>query len=136
MSDEQLVERVAQRVVELLREASAGNSSNWVDARRVAEVFGVSRDFVYSHADELGAVPMGHDGDGRRPRLRFDLAAVPAALAALTTPRPRGVAPATAPKPATRRPRTGAISPDLLPIRGRRAASRDPQTFHPPPKEC
>lgn len=122
MSDEQLVERVAQRVVELLREEAAGSPANWVDARRVAEVFGVSRDFVYAHAAELGAVPMGHDGDGRRPRLRFDLAAVPAALAALTTPRPSGVARATAVSPAPRRARTNASSPDLLPIRGRRTA--------------
>jgi hypothetical protein len=28
---------------------------------------------VYAHADELGAVPLTKPGEGRKPRLRFDL---------------------------------------------------------------
>jgi hypothetical protein len=47
--------------------------SRFVDARCVARTYGVGRDFVYAHADELGAVRLG---TGPRARLRFDLAEV------------------------------------------------------------
>lgn len=66
--DHVLVEAIARRVVELLdeRERAAG----LVDAATVAQVLGVSRDYVYEHREELGAITVG---DGVRPRLRFDL---------------------------------------------------------------
>jgi predicted DNA-binding transcriptional regulator AlpA len=39
-----------------------------LNARQVAERLGVSRDWVYEHATELGAIRIGR---GPRPRLRF-----------------------------------------------------------------
>lgn len=40
----------------------------WLDANEVARRLGVSRDWVYEHAAELGASKIG---SGSRPRLRF-----------------------------------------------------------------
>ena len=40
-----------------------------IDAAAVARSFGVSRDWVYAHTDELGAVRLG---SGPKARLRFD----------------------------------------------------------------
>ena len=48
-----------------------------LSAGEVARAFGVSRGWVYDHAVELGAIPLG---DGPRPRLRFDLHKVQSAL--------------------------------------------------------
>ena len=122
---DEFVERVARRVVELLREDSDPTPTAWVDARRVAEEFGVSRDFVYAHADELGAVALGACGDGRRPRLRFDLATV---AAALTDRRMSGRSqvdemPAKRDVPQHRRARASGTGVELLPIRGRPEAA-------------
>jgi hypothetical protein len=63
---ERLVEPVAQRVVEMLRED--GQARGRMSAADVAQRLGRSRDWVYAHAQELGAVPLG---DGPRPRLVF-----------------------------------------------------------------
>jgi hypothetical protein len=104
--DTATVEAIAQRVADLLRDDRLG--SDHIDAAEVARRFGVSREYVYAHADELGAVRLG---DGDKPRLRFDPATVFERLAA----RP---APSAAPPRATpRRRRAGA---DLLPIREQR----------------
>lgn len=71
-----LVDAVAERVLELLAERGApASSSRLVSAGELAEVLGVSRDWVYRHAEELGAERIGGDGPrsehgGRR--LRFD----------------------------------------------------------------
>jgi len=65
------IEAVAARVVELLR--SAPSSRELVDANEIARRFGVSRAFIYDHADELGAVRLG---PGPRARLRFEPAEV------------------------------------------------------------
>src|SRR6266571_4338030 len=48
-----------------------------VDAATVARYLGCGRDWVYSHADQLGARRLGA---GAKPRLRFDFADVDAAL--------------------------------------------------------
>jgi hypothetical protein len=48
-----------------------------VDASALAAELGVSRDFVYEHSAELGALRLG---SGPRARLRFDAAAARAAL--------------------------------------------------------
>ena len=61
-----------------------------MDARGVAETYGVSRDFVYAHADELGAIRLG---SGPRARLRFDLLEVAARLAVRRTSPPPPAAP-------------------------------------------
>ena len=63
------VEAVARRTVELLN--GAGPSTfKLVGARELAGRLGVSVDYVYGHAAQLGAVRLG---GGQRPRIRFDL---------------------------------------------------------------
>lgn len=51
-------------------------------AAEVAARFGLSRDWVYEHASDLGVVRLGH---GPRPRLRFNAETVAAALTRCTT---------------------------------------------------
>ena len=67
--DPELVEAIALRVVELIgdgvrREALTG----YIDASTLARELGVERDWVYSHAEALGAIRLG----GPHGRLRFD----------------------------------------------------------------
>jgi hypothetical protein len=67
--DPDLVEAIALRVVELIgdrarREALTG----YIDASALARDLGVERDWVYSHAEALGAIRLG----GPHGRLRFD----------------------------------------------------------------
>lgn len=76
-----LAEQVAERVAERLRED--GIAATLVSAAEVARRFGVSRDYVYDHASELGAVRLG---DGGRAPLRFDPQAVADRLAAAASP--------------------------------------------------
>jgi hypothetical protein len=102
------VEAIAQRVVELLAGDSPRSSEGLVTAAEVARRFGVSRDYVYDHAANLGAVRMG---DGPKARLRFDPQLVAERLGAEK-------APAGKPRPRPRR-RPSAAPVDLLPIRGR-----------------
>lgn len=78
-----------------------------VDAATVAERLGFSRDYVYAHADELGAIRVG---SGPRPRLRFDLPQTLALVSPSSTPSPL---PTT-----SRRPRSPQARADLLPIKG------------------
>jgi hypothetical protein len=63
-----LVQAIAERVADLLR--CEPTRSRLVDAQTLADALGVDRSYVYSHADELGAVRIG---SGSKPRLRFDL---------------------------------------------------------------
>jgi predicted DNA-binding transcriptional regulator AlpA len=67
-----LVDPLARRVVEVMKEegvvAQAPVSNKWLDAAAVAERLGMTREWVYEHASELGAVRIG---GGSRPRLRF-----------------------------------------------------------------
>lgn len=110
-----LAERVALRVVELL---SGSDHDGLLDAATVARRLGRSRDFVYQHAAELGAVPLG---DGPRPRLGFDRAKVAEYVRACSSGRrtEQAAKPATEP---TRRRRSSAANgqgADLLPIRGK-----------------
>ncbi len=68
---ERLADPVAKRVVEMIREEgmlSAPTAATWLNAAEVAQLLQVTREWVYQHADELGAVRLG---GGRRPRLRF-----------------------------------------------------------------
>jgi hypothetical protein len=64
------VEAIAQRVAELLGPRAR---IGLVDVDEICRRFRVSRTWVYEHARELGAIPLGQTGSGRRPRLRFDL---------------------------------------------------------------
>lgn len=74
---DQLVEAIARRVVELLRAEEPQRSTALVDATAVARDLEVERDWVYSHAVDLGAIRLG----GPRGRLRFDLQVVRERLA-------------------------------------------------------
>jgi hypothetical protein len=86
---------------------SARELPQLIDAAELARRLSVDRSWVYDHADELGAMPLG---DGARPRLRFDPAAVYERLAAAS-------APATRPKRAASR-RGATTGQNLLPIKG------------------
>lgn len=61
------IEAIAQRVAELVRDPE---TAQFIDAAEVGRRFGVSREWVYAHAEELGAVRLG---DGSRARMRFDV---------------------------------------------------------------
>lgn len=61
-----------------------------VDAATLARLLGVGRDFVYSHADELGALRLG---SGPKARLRFDPDTARAALTGTPPPPPPAAAP-------------------------------------------
>jgi len=99
-----LVEDLAERVAERLAEDPPPSPEpELVDAEQVARRFGVSRDYVYEHAGDLGAVRLG---DGPRARLRFDLATVAERLSA---PPLRVEAPHA-------RPRRQGRAVDLLPV--------------------
>jgi hypothetical protein len=62
------IEAVALRVAELVA-AEPAPLPERITAEEVSRWWGISRRWVYDHADELGARRMG---SGRRPRLRFD----------------------------------------------------------------
>jgi hypothetical protein len=74
---DRLTDAVVARIIDLIRMegliARAGGEQRWLDAQGVAEQLGVSREWVYEHADELGARRIGN---GPRPRLRFPEQAV------------------------------------------------------------
>jgi hypothetical protein len=67
--DDEDIERIAARVIELLQEEGTTGAARYVDAALVAQKLGVDRDWVYAHARELGGVRLG----GPHGRLRFDL---------------------------------------------------------------
>lgn len=90
-----------------------------VDAFAVAEHLGVTRSFVYEHADELGAVRLGL---GPPARLRFSLAEVDERLTTCPAGR-QAASPASEPIRRRRRPVRSGTGVELLPIRGVGAAS-------------
>lgn len=84
------IEALATRLAELLGR-DAGDEEvgeeTMLTASEVSRRWGVSRRWVYDHAEALGAVRLG---GGPRPRLRFDAAEVAERLGApASTPRPR-----------------------------------------------
>src|SRR5436305_9732304 len=81
-----VIERIARRIVELLSEEDRARSRRYVDAAALAVELGVERDWVYAHAEELGALRLGPNG-----RLRFDLPAVLEQLRKSGQPQPRRV---------------------------------------------
>jgi hypothetical protein len=66
---EAIAEATARRIVEIVSPPAATTFA-LVSARELARELGVSLDYVYSHAAELGAMRLG---SGRRARIRFDL---------------------------------------------------------------
>lgn len=111
-----LVERIAQRVVELLRD-----DQPLLAATDVARRLGRSRRWVYSNGAILGAIPLG---DGDRPRLGFEPAKVAEYLSACETSRRTAEPAKRSPAPTRRRSPTPKRQGDggLLPIRGRKPA--------------
>lgn len=109
-----LVEPVARRVVELLR--SEGLAPRMLTAADVAAQLGRSRDWVYAHRSELGAVPLG---EGARPRLGFPAERVADYRAGSRAKSPEPAAPSQSQRP---RRRANGQNRELLPIRGGRAA--------------
>jgi hypothetical protein len=93
-----------------------------VDAAEVARFLDVSTDFVYAHADELGARRLG---SGPRARLRFDLAEVDARLSDCSRSRESEAHSKRAAEPNQGRRLTqgSGTSAPLLPIRGREEAA-------------
>jgi hypothetical protein len=106
--DEASVNAVAKRVAELLRGKSTGD--DFIDAAEVGRRFSLSRDYVYEHADELGAIRLGN---GSRARLRFDPATVRERLTHLTVRDSE-----TEPQRANQRSVRSRGSVDLLPVKG------------------
>jgi hypothetical protein len=66
---EAIAEATARKVVEIVS-PPAGTTYALLSARELARELGVSLDYVYSHAGELGGMRLG---SGRRARIRFDL---------------------------------------------------------------
>ncbi len=65
---EAIAEATAARLAEIV--SGAPGSFALVDARQLARDLGVSLDYVYAHATELGAMRLG---SGPKARIRFDL---------------------------------------------------------------
>lgn len=71
-------EAIAQRVAELLRQPQP----TYVKAKTLADRFEVSTDWVYDHAEELGASYIGDKKrKGDRTSMRFNLQRAEAAMA-------------------------------------------------------
>jgi predicted DNA-binding transcriptional regulator AlpA len=96
---DRLSDAIVARVMEAFRAEriipQAPSAMTWLDANEVARRLGVSRDWVYEHADELGASRIG---SGSRPRLRFP-PRVLESRTGRTGPPKAGAEPATRSKP-------------------------------------
>jgi hypothetical protein len=105
-----LAAAIAEHLADLLHHRP---NVRMVDAATLAATLGVSRDFVYAHASELGGERIGN---GPRGRLRFDLDRALTACAS----RPAGKEPPRRPTSASkgRRPKNAGGATHLLPIRG------------------
>jgi hypothetical protein len=88
--------------------APADANAALIEASEVARRHGVTRAWVYEHADRLGAIRLS---GGTRPRLRFD----PARVAAALTDQPEP-APPICRSPTRRRRNTTDGGAPLLPI--------------------
>lgn len=113
------IEAIAQRVAELLSERDRRiGGPRLVDAGQLAQQLGLSRSWVYEHAQDLGGMRLGH---GPKARLRFNPETAAKALAEPPTTSPTR---ATVPSPSRSRGRPRREPPagaDLLPIRARAA---------------
>jgi hypothetical protein len=76
------IEQIAQRVAQLLRERgeTGPQPTRLLDAAQLAIHLGVTRTWVYEHAQQLGAIRLGA---GTKARLRFDLATATTAIKSL-----------------------------------------------------
>ena len=65
---EAIADATARKLVEFIEER--GRTFGLVGPRELAEGLGVSLDYVYAHATELGAMRLG---SGPKARIRFDI---------------------------------------------------------------
>lgn len=110
--DEDDIEAVAARVVQMLRDRS-GMPGRFVDAATLARALSVDRDWVYAHARTLGAVRLG---EGPKPLLRFDVQRVREQLVARDERQPLPDEPVPRRR---RRSSRNALPPGVKPIRER-----------------
>lgn len=103
----ELIEEIANRVVEKLRETSASNAM--LSVQEVASMYGVSADTVYANAVAWGGIKVGA---GPKAHWRFDAVVVAERLA--PRPDPRTKPPVARPS----RRSASSVGVDLLPIRG------------------
>lgn len=120
-----LADRVADRLVQQLADGTRVPSgrSRLVSAGELAEVLACSRWTIYQHADALGGVRIGDAGEGKRPRLRFDVDQALerwSARVSSESSQPSD-APAPAGQPRRRRQSTSGSGAELLPVKGRTA---------------
>lgn len=104
------VDAIADALAERLRGSDPPQAL--IDAGEAAALLSVSTDWIYRHADALGAIRIG---SGPRPRLRFNAARL---TAAPSEPTPQPPAPARRPR---RRRTTGTV--ELLPVGRKRGGS-------------
>jgi predicted DNA-binding transcriptional regulator AlpA len=102
---DRLSDAIVERVVEAIRAEGITPETPavtaWLDAQEVAHRLGVSREWVYEHAAELGASRIG---TGPRPRLRFP-------PHVLDSPRERSTSAETASEPTERRSKPNGLIP-------------------------
>jgi hypothetical protein len=79
LPDPATLQAIAREVANLLREPTG-----LMTVREAAMMLGVSPEWIYEHADDLGVIRLG---DGERPRLRFDPAVVRQRIAPATPTR-------------------------------------------------
>ena len=113
-ADPILVDAVARRVVELLREEGvvSREGPRLITVAAVSHEFGVSTDWVYANAGPLGAIRLG---SGPRARLRFDRATIADRIAKVTTHAARD---RSSQRGKRRRGTRAGADGDLLPILG------------------
>ena len=113
------IERIAQRVVQLLHHEPNTNDDgtpaarDLMDAGQLARHLGLTRAWVYEHAQQLGAIQLG---DGPRPRLRFDPQTAMQAFNERQRRSEPQLAQADGPRPGRPRRRHAPASVPLLPI--------------------
>ncbi len=113
------IERIAQRVVQLMRHEPEAHDEglpaarDLMDASQLARHLGLTRAWVYEHAQQLGAIQLG---DGPRPRLRFDPQTAKQALHDRQHRHEPAPTKADGPRPGRPRQRRTPASVPLLPI--------------------
>lgn len=116
LSDDQLealvqrIARILERIVWTLATELHSGQARLLSADEVAERYGVSRSWVYEHAQELGALKLGRHRNGR---VRFDRAVVERNLERIGPPE------IGSQRRRLRQPTTAAADGELLRIRGR-----------------
>jgi hypothetical protein len=119
------VDAIAERVVELLSADDVSAEHRLVSAAEVARELNVGRQWVYEHAEALGAHRLG---DGPRARLRFDLETIRAASVCLISKQSHGRNASAVAKSEDTPRRQGCHLPNRLPEPGSILAIRARET--------